>query len=627
MAILKTSSAVLGLSFQRLSDDELITRLAAIVGSSDDAVIGKDEQGIINTWNSAATRIFGYTPDEMIGQSALLLIPPELQQEELEIRDRLARGERVEPFETQRLRKAGDRVEVSVAASAIINSKGRNIGSALVVRDISSLMREHTARARLAAIVESSEDAIVAKDLNGIVTDWNAAAERMLGYTADEIIGRSILTIIPPELQHEEAVILNALKTGRRLEHYETERLHKSGKRIEVSLTLSPIRDPKGRIIGVSKIIRDITEGKRAEAARAMLAAIVESSEDAIISKTLDGIITSWNAAAERLFGYKPEEIIGHSVLQLIPPELHFEEPQIISKLRRGERIEHFETRRRHKNGHVFDIALTVSPVRDAVGRVVGASKIVRDISDRKAAEAALIQREKMVAAGRMAATLAHEVNNPLESITNLAFLLSENKSLDDNARHYAQLLLHEVQRAGDITRQTLNFYRDSRITTEVNVVETIEHVLRSKRNKLAAKQITVITHFSGPRSVHGYAGELRQVFDNLIENAVDAVGLGGHIRVRTKTMGVSDHRRLTISICDNGSGIARDRMKVIFDPFFTTKLRSGTGLGLWITQEIIRRHGGTVRARSTEGKGAVFSVTLPATGESKREPIPQLAT
>ena len=627
MAILKTSSAVLGLSFQRLSDDELITRLAAIVGSSDDAVIGKDEQGIINTWNSAATRIFGYTPDEMIGQSALLLIPPELQQEELEIRDRLARGERVEPFETQRLRKAGDRVEVSVAASAIINSKGRNIGSALVVRDISSLMREHTARARLAAIVESSEDAIVAKDLNGIVTDWNAAAERMLGYTADEIIGRSILTIIPPELQHEEAVILNALKTGRRLEHYETERLHKSGKRIEVSLTLSPIRDPKGRIIGVSKIIRDITERKRAEAARAMLAAIVESSEDAIISKTLDGIITSWNAAAERLFGYKPEEIIGHSVLQLIPPELHFEEPQIISKLRRGERIEHFETRRRHKNGHVFDIALTVSPVRDAVGRVVGASKIVRDISDRKAAEAALIQREKMVAAGRMAATLAHEVNNPLESITNLAFLLSENKSLDDNARHYAQLLLHEVQRAGDITRQTLNFYRDSRITTEVNVVETIEHVLRSKRNKLAAKQITVITHFSGPRSVHGYAGELRQVFDNLIENAVDAVGLGGHIRVRTKTMGVSDHRRLTISICDNGSGIARDRMKVIFDPFFTTKLRSGTGLGLWITQEIIRRHGGTVRARSTEGKGAVFSVTLPATGESKREPIPQLAT
>jgi len=432
-------------------------------------------------------------------------------------------------------------------------------------------------------------------------------------------VGRSIRAIIPPELQHEEPVILGSIKAGQRVDHYETCRLHKSGRRVEVSITFSPIRDGRGKVIGASKIAHDISERRRSDAACRMLAAIVESSDDAIISKNLDGVITSWNASAERLFGYTPEEIIGQPVLRLIPRDFHYEEPQIIAKLRNGERIEHFETRRMRKNGEMFDVSLTVSPVRDANGRIIGVSKIVRDISDRKAAEAALIQKEKMATAGRMAATLAHEVNNPLEAITNLAYLLSSNASLDEQARSYANLLLEEAQRAGEITRQTLSYYRDSRSTSPVNLVETLEHLLRWKAKKIAAKHIDLKMEFGNVPAIKCFAGELRQVFENVIENAIDAVSEHGHIRIRVGAHG----EKLVVSICDDGPGIAPEVLARIFDPFFTTKLQNGSGLGLWVSRGVVQKHGGTIRVRSTESPekhGTVFSVALPISGALRVE-------
>ncbi len=605
-----------GLQFQRLSPEEMVIRLAAIVDSSDDAIIGRDEYGTINTWNKAASRIFGYQAEEVIGQSVLLLVPPDLHHEELRNLERLRQGERVEHYRTQRMGKGGRRVEISVGVSPIRDVSQRIIGSALIVRDLGTQQREHAAHARLAAIVESSDDAIIAKDLNGVVTDWNAAAERMFGHSAEEMIGRSILTIIPPELQHEEPVLLEKIRAGERVEHYNTCRIHKSGRRVEVSLTLSPMRDVTGRVIGASKIARDVSERLRLDSARMMLAAIVESSEDAIISKTLDGIITSWNASAERLFGYKAEEIIGHSVLRLIPPELHYEEPQIIARLRAGQRIEHFETRRRRKNGDIVDISLTVSPIRNEKGQVVGASKIVRDISDRKAAEAAIVEKEKLAATGRLAATLAHEVNNPLESITNLAYLLSIHHPLDDEARRYADLLLKEVQRAGEITRQTLSYYKASREKTEVEVAEILEHIARWKQKKLGIKNIALKLEFGDASRVVGYSGELRQVFDNLIDNAMDALPPGGTIRIRARTQRSAQPQRVVVSVCDNGEGIPRALLRKIFEPFFTTKPKTGSGLGLWVSREILHKHGGTIRARSSRSRkrhGSVFTVILPA--------------
>ena len=203
----------------------------------------------------------------------------------------------------------------------------------------------------LSAIVDSSDDAIVSKDLNGIITSWNQAAGRMFGYLAEEIIGRSILTLIPPELHNEEDLILRSMREGKRMDHYETTRLRKDGERIRVSVTISPVKDDAGKVIGASKIAREISEPERVDEARFRLAAIVDSSDDAIISKDLNGIIMSWNASAGRLFGYTADEIVGQSILTSIPPELHHEEDEILRRLRAGERIEHYETTRRRKNG------------------------------------------------------------------------------------------------------------------------------------------------------------------------------------------------------------------------------------------------------------------------------------
>jgi PAS domain S-box-containing protein len=240
------------------------------------------------------------------------------------------------------------------------------------------------AQAYLAAIVESSDDAILSKDPDGIIQSCNAAGERIFGYSAAELVGKPVRILIPAERQHEEDDILARIRRGERIDHFETVRLTKGGRRIDVSLTVSPIRDAADRVIGASKIVRDITDHKRARAAQAYLAAIVESSEDAILSKDLDGIIRSCNAKAEQLFGYERRELVGQSIRMLIPPDRQSEEDEILARIRRGERVEHFETIRLASGGRALDISLSVSPIRDGAGRIIGVAKIARDISEQK---------------------------------------------------------------------------------------------------------------------------------------------------------------------------------------------------------------------------------------------------
>lgn len=240
----------------------------------------------------------------------------------------------------------------------------------------------------LAALVESSDDAIISKTLDGTIQTWNQGAERLFGYRAEEIIGKPVLTLFPPDREHEEEIILGKLKNRKRIEHYETVRRRKDGTLVDVSLSVSPILDDMGNVVGGSKIARDVSERKRIDAIAQHFAAIVESSHDAIISKNLNGIIQSWNSAAERMFGYSADEIVGKSVLVLIPADRQHEETEILRRIRAGERIEHFETVRQHKDGSLLDISLTISPVKDSEGQIVGASKIARDIREKKRAEA-----------------------------------------------------------------------------------------------------------------------------------------------------------------------------------------------------------------------------------------------
>ncbi len=248
------------------------------------------------------------------------------------------------------------------------------------------------ARAYLAAIVESSDDAIISKSLDGIIRSWNAAAERIFGYTPAEAVGQSILLIIPHELHTQEPLILETLRGGERLSHFETTRVHKSGRRIDVSLTVSPVCNARGDIIGASKVVRDITEHRRSSA---QLAAIVESSDDAIIGNSLSGIIQSWNVGATRMLGYSAEEAIGQPITLIAPEELQTREQQMLEQLRRGERVEHYDTVCVAKDGQRIPISLAISPIHNAAGELIGVSKIARDISERIQAECALRASEQ----------------------------------------------------------------------------------------------------------------------------------------------------------------------------------------------------------------------------------------
>ena len=222
--------------------------------------------------------------------------------------------------------------------------------------------------ARFAAIIESSDDAIISQTLDGIITSWSLAAERLFGYTAAEIINQPITRLFPPTRLEESSQILERLKRGERIKNLVTIHVRKDGKPVDVSTTIFPVKDDGGKIIGAEKIVRDISERKRMEEMQARFAAIIESSYDTIISKTLDGIITSWNPAAERLFGYTAETIIGQPITRLFPPERLDEEPKILERLKNGERVEHFETVRLTKHGRRIEVSVTISPIKDPAG-------------------------------------------------------------------------------------------------------------------------------------------------------------------------------------------------------------------------------------------------------------------
>jgi PAS domain S-box-containing protein len=285
----------------------------------------------------------------------------------------------------------------------MMNSLGKFASSAYqVVSSLDALKTQENERQKnartvslLAAIVDSSEDAIVSKTLDGVITSWNRGAEHLFGYPAQEAIGHNIMLVIPADRKEEEAGILKRIRQGERIEHFETLRLKKDGTLIDLSLTISPVKDAAGRIVGASKVARDISERKHAEETTNLLAAIVDSSDDAIISKNLNGVITSWNTGAERLLGYSRDEAVGQHIFLIIPDDRRDEEITILEKLKRGERVNHFETVRRRKDGTMIDLSLTISPVKDATGRVIGASKVARDITESKRIERALRESEE----------------------------------------------------------------------------------------------------------------------------------------------------------------------------------------------------------------------------------------
>jgi len=371
------------------------------------------------------------------------------------------------------------------------------------------------------------------------------------------------------------------------------------------------------RIFGTVRDITQITrsEERQLESSKRLseLAAIVESSDDVILSKDLNGIITSWNEAATRVFGYSAEEMIGSSILKLIPEHLHSDEKIIIDSIRAGRRVEHFETARLTKSGELLDVSLTVSPVKDDNGQVIGASKILRDISERKRIEQSLLQAEKIAATGRMAATIAHEINNPLEAVVNLLYLLRP-MITDPDGISYLSSAEDELGRVSHIAKQTLGYYREHASARSASLAEIVLHAIAIYEPRCMAARIEIRKSLDSSREVVLRRGEMMQVISNLITNSIYAMPGGGVLSISVEdTLEPADGIVLTIH--DDGVGIAAHDLPKVFNAFFTTRSTGGTGIGLFVAKQCVEGHGGRIEIESSkdaENHGTAVRVFLP---------------
>jgi PAS domain S-box-containing protein len=340
-------------------------------------------------------------------------------------------------------------------------------------------------------------------------------------------------------------------------------------------------------------------------------AAIIESSDDAIISKDLTGRISSWNPAATRILGYSSEEMIGVPILKIIPGELHADEPIILARIRAGQRIDHFETVRVCKDGRRLDVSLSISPVRDHTGQIIGAAKILRDISNRKTLELSLLQAEKIAATGRMAATIAHEINNPLEAIVNLLFLARE-QATDPTQAEYLVAAEGEVARVSHIAKQTLGYYRDPTSIISASLSDIAAEAIRIYEPRCKAAGVRIERQLDPSPNIALRKGEIMQVLSNLITNSIYAMPSGGTLCIAVQR---ASDGGVVLSVEDSGVGIAAEQLPRIFDAFYTTRTTIGTGIGLFVAKQFIEGHGGRIEVESRTGAhshGTKMSIFLP---------------
>jgi PAS domain S-box-containing protein len=600
--------------------DLSLLSLTAIIESSDDAIISKSLDGIIHSWNPAAERMFGYSVNEATGKHISLIIPDDLHLEEAIIIRRIKNGERVDHYHTTRCRKDGSCISVSITISPIKNSSGEVIGASKILRDITEQKNAEQKQAILASIIDSSDDAIISKTLGGIITSWNRGAENLFGYSGSEILGKHIKVLIPADLEAEEDIIINKIRKGERIQHYETIRKTKEGLNIFVSLTVSPIINRKGEIIGASKIARDITRQNIAEEKQAMLAAIVDSSDDAIISKNLNGVILSWNQGAEKTFGYTEKEIIGKHIFTIIPERLRSEEELIISKIRNGERINHFDTIRKTKDGSEKNISITVSPIKNSNGRIIGASKIARDITERINVEKQLREfTEKLQALNNakddFIGMASHELKTPLTSINAYMQLLQRNL-VSDRDRGFVDKTVRQLGRLSNLVSDLLDVSKIQAGKLMLNFETVSLHGLLNESIEIVQNTVTshhIACDFSvSDTTVTVDKHRIEQVIINLLTNAVKYSPESEKIIVTA----INTAQDVIISVKDFGIGISRDHAEKIFSRFYRVEglapTFSGLGIGLYIAHEIVERHGGEMWVESQVGKGSTFYFKLP---------------
>jgi PAS domain S-box-containing protein len=524
-------------------------------------------------------------------------------------------------------RPDGTRFWFTPCPAVVRDAEGRIIGGINLLVDITDRkMAEIEANEQFRAIVETSPDCVKIVAPDGTLLFMNSPGVGMVGASsAKAVIGKSIYDIIAPEDRDRFRQFNERICRGEKAS-LDFDIVGLKGARCHLETHAAPLRHD-GSTVHLA-ITRDITERRRTERAAQLLSSIVDSSDDAIISKDLSGTITSWNKSAERLFGYTATEAVGQPVTMLIPADRQEEEPMILARLRRGERVDHFETVRRRKDGTLLDISLTISPVKDGRGVIIGASKIARDISEGKRSHAALLTSEarfRQLATDlqranedleQFAFSASHDLQEPLRSVKIYSELLTNHfgDGLDADARNFMRYLRNGATRMEALVRDLLTYTQVTKFEKPAEITdanEALETALSNLAGAIAQSGAQITTEQLPSLPVHGT--HLQQLFQNLIGNAIKYRSVDQPPQVHVAVERKNGHWIFAVS--DNGIGIDpadKENIFGLFKRLHTNDEYSGTGIGLAICQRIVDRYHGRIWVESEPGRGSTFRFTLP---------------
>ncbi len=446
----------------------------------------------------------------------------------------------------------------------------------------------------------------------------NAALSEMLGVASGEDLSLSgnDRQFLPFEvyrqgkrLERDDLPLARSARTGKQLGSVELEIRRNNSEPIHLLASASPLFGEDGSVRGAVGAFFDVTSRKQLENLLRERADLLELASEAIMVRSLDGMIQFWNAGAEALYGWSREEVLGKCVHELL--QTRSESLDSMREMLASQKKWHGDLNQVTRAGHHIVVASRQALTADGTAIL----EINRDITTQLKAEEALRKTERLAAMGRVAGIIAHEINNPLESITNTFHLLSAHPTLDEEARYYAQLGEEEIRRVSHITRQTLGFYRESKAPVAVSLPQLLDDILELQSRRLEFGNIEIDKQYLHNGVIQGFPVELKQVFLNLIGNAVQAMPEGGRLRLRIVGCQSHDPSGICVSIIDTGTGIGTEQAQHLFEPFFTTKSTKGTGLGLWISKGIVQKYGGAICFRSvrhSDGNITCFRVFFP---------------
>jgi PAS domain S-box-containing protein len=598
--------------------------LRTTLGSIRDAVVTTDVSGRITSMNPVAEALVGWSAQDARGQllsDVFRVLDEKTRSAVGNSATDLLREECAPATPTQNLLVSKDGTEHAIEnrAAPIRDESGVIVGCVFVFRDIADRHRAEQALRRsereLADFFENASIALHWIGPDGVVLRANQAELDLLGYSQEEYVGRHI-----SRFHVDRDVIddgLARLFRGDSLVRFPARMRCKNGSIKKVLIDSNSLWE-QGRFVHSRCIMFDVTDQKREEETRSLLAAIVAASDDAIVSKTLEGVILSWNEGAHRLFGYSAAEAVGKSIDLIIPSELRQEERQILDRIRQGQRIDHFETVRVARDGRRLDISLTVSPLRDDSGRVIGASKVARDVTERKQMDAALREADRRK--DEFLATLAHELRNPLAPIRHSLEILLRSEGDPQLFGHATEILGRQLSHMVRLVDDLLDISRITRDklhlrTTRVELAAIIRHAVEASRPLAEREQQTIdVSLPSQPVFLEADPVRLTQVFSNLFNNACQYTEPGGHIWLTAER----ERDEIVLVVRDSGIGMSADQLDGIFEMFAQVeddkeRPRRGLGIGLTLVRRLVQMHGGTVTARSEgRGLGSEFEVRLP---------------